>query len=106
MVGGFAGGNGPGIQEVNEFAGVFENVVILLVIVVVGMIRGELAIDFGGFGRDDAAIAPETIGDFVNEMLLKDAFGAELVGQGSDEDIVVGLVFFKAGGIDDDINGV
>ena len=42
----------------------------------------DLAIDLGGFGADDPAIAPEAIGDFADEIFLEDGFGFEFLDKG------------------------
>ena len=65
-----------------------------------------MPIDAGGFGVDDSSVAPEGVGDFQYEVFLKDTFGFKLVEQGVDQLFVLGAIFVKVGGFEDNIAGV
>jgi hypothetical protein len=45
-------------------------------------------IDPGGFGVDDAAVAPKGVGYFQDEVFLEDAFWFEFIDQGVDELVI------------------
>jgi len=66
----------------------------------------KLAGDFGGFGAEDAAQAPEAIGDFADEALLEDPDRLEFGCERGQKLIVIGGLFFEVGAIDDDIMGI
>ena len=65
----------------------------------------ELAGDLGVFGQDDAAGAPEAVGDFQDEVLLEEALGFEFLDQRGEEVLVLGGVFVEVGGFQDGVAG-
>ena len=66
----------------------------------------ELSIDLGGFGVDEAAVAPVTVGNFVDKVELEGGFWFEFIDECGDQQVVLGLIFFQVGGVDDDVDGV
>ncbi len=57
----------------------------------------KLARDLSVFGEDDAAGAPEAVGDFADEEFLEYAFGIEFLIEGIDKTVIFGLIFLEVG---------
>ncbi|PKK83672.1 MAG: hypothetical protein CVT49_07220 [candidate division Zixibacteria bacterium HGW-Zixibacteria-1] len=72
----------------------------------IGIDITDLVVDFGGFGDDGAAGAPEAKGDFTNEVFLEDGLRLEFGVEFFEEGLEFGGVLFEAGGIDEDMAGM
>ena len=72
---------------------------------VVGVGVVDLGIYDGGFGGDDAPVAPEGVGDHFDEVFLQGGMGAEFHFDGVEKVLVVFGGFLAVLGIDDDIIG-
>lgn len=107
-----------GFIEISRLALVEEGLVVGAVLFCVevgffaeeGVVAGggvvELAFEGAGFGADDAFVAPEGVGDFVDEVVLQDADRFELPDQRAEQQPVFIGVFLEVGGIDHDPGGM
>lgn len=66
----------------------------------------EVGFEGAGFGADDAFVAPEAVGDFVDEVVLQDAVGFEFPDERGEEQPILFGVLGVVGGVDDDAGGV
>lgn len=60
----------------------------------------------GGFGGDDAAPAPDAVGDFADEGFLEKGVRLEFIGDRAEQSFVFGGVFLQIVGSDNEVMGV
>ena len=95
----------PGGGFIVEFVGIVENGKEVAAADVIGGVF-EFPVNAGGFGVDDATVAPKGVGDFQDEVFLEDAFWFEFIDQGVDEVFVLGAVLGEMGRFEDNVAGM
>ena len=88
-----------------EVVGIIKDAEVVAAFDVIGGVF-ELAVNTGGFGVDDATVAPQRVGYFQDEMFLKDPFWFEFINQGVDELFVLRTVLGEMGGFENYVAGV